>query len=306
MKKLIAIGQSVLDIIHVDYKPAISFTGGRIANMAVSLGRLGVGVEFVSECGKDCVGDMIVGYLKENGVGVASVDRFTDGLSQVSLVFRDNSGGERYSEYVKYPATRFNVLWPKIEENDIVVFGSFFSIDDGPRQHLLELLAYAQERKAIIVYLPGFQPELCSRITRVMPAIFENLEFADIVIARESDMVQIFGKSDSKRCYDDHILFYCPNFLFVDNGFNIRMHAPHAEITRMHTGILPTNKLGWNASLCAGFMHGLLKGDVTRNGLVEMAEKDWAAIVDRAAAFAANSAATGENAISRQFAEEMR
>ena len=87
MRKVIAIGQSSLDIIHIDGKPAASFTGGRIANMAASLARLGHQVEYVSECANDSVGDMIVDFLKTNGVGVASVDRYTDGLSQVSLIF---------------------------------------------------------------------------------------------------------------------------------------------------------------------------------------------------------------------------
>ena len=174
MRKVIAVGQSCIDIVHVDYKPVMSYVGGRIANMAASLSRAGVPVEYVSECGQDSVGDMIIDFLQSNGVGTKSVDRFTEGLSPISLIFRDAEGRERYSEYVKYPKTRFDILWPKIEEDDIVVFGSYFSIDENVRKPLSEFLAYAQERKALLVYLPGFQPELCSRITRVMPYIFEN------------------------------------------------------------------------------------------------------------------------------------
>lgn len=83
-------------------------------------------VEFVSECATGNVGDMIVDTLRKNGVGVKSVDRFTEGQSaECPLIFRDKEGNERFSEYVKYPDSRFDVLWPKIEENDIVVFGSF-------------------------------------------------------------------------------------------------------------------------------------------------------------------------------------
>ncbi|MGM9802053.1 MAG: carbohydrate kinase family protein [Candidatus Limisoma sp.] len=156
MKKVIAIGQSVLDIIHLDGRPTASFTGGRIANMAASLGRCGISVEYVSECATDSVGDMVVDFLKRNSVGTASVDRFTEGQSQVSLIFRTSDGAERYSEYVNYPSSRFDVLWPRIDEGDIVVFGSYFAIDDNPRRGLLELLNYAQQRKAIIVYLPDF------------------------------------------------------------------------------------------------------------------------------------------------------
>ena len=154
MSKVIAVGQACLDILHEEGRQVCSFVGGRIANMAMTLSHDGVEVEFVSECATDGVGDMIVDTLKKNGVGVKSVDRFTEGQSQVSLIFRDKVGNERFSEYVKYPDSRFDVLWPKIEENDIVVFGSFFSVEESVRQPLSELLAYAQDRKAIIVYLP--------------------------------------------------------------------------------------------------------------------------------------------------------
>ncbi len=304
MKKVIAIGQSVLDIIHLDGRPTASFTGGRIANMAASLGRCGISVEYVSECATDSVGDMIVDFLKRNGVGTASVDRFTEGQSQVSLIFRTSDGAERYSEYVNYPSSRFDVLWPRIDEGDIVVFGSYFAIDDNPRRGLLELLNYAQQRKAIIVYLPGFQPQLCPRITRVMPAILENLELADIVIARQSDMEKIFGKSDSTQVYKDHILFYCPNFIFMDSNNRIDVHTPSGYISAALSAA-ENNRLGKDASFAAGIVYGLLKEEVLLSSVNSLSADAWKRIVDTATDFAADSITSGENVITTAFARSL-
>ena len=47
MRKVIAIGQSSLDIIHIDGKPAAFFTGRRISNKAGSLSRPGLQLENV-------------------------------------------------------------------------------------------------------------------------------------------------------------------------------------------------------------------------------------------------------------------
>lgn len=304
MKKVIAIGQSVLDIIHLDGRPTASFTGGRIANMAASLGRCGIDVEYVSECATDSVGDMVVDFLNRNGVGTASVDRFTEGQSQVSLIFRTSDGAERYSEYVNYPSSRFDVLWPRIDEGDIVVFGSYFAIDDNPRRGLLELLNYAQQRKAIIVYLPGFQPQLCPRITRVMPAILENLELADIVIARQSDMEKIFGKSDSTQVYKDHILFYCPNFIFMDSNNRIDVHTPSRNISAALSAA-ENNRLGKDASFAAGIVYGLLKEDVLLSSVNSLSADAWKRIVDTATDFAADSIRSGENVITPTFARSL-
>lgn len=304
MNKVIAIGQSVLDIIHLDGRPIASFTGGRIANMAASLSRCGIDVEFVSECATDSVGDMVVGFLNRNGVSTKSVDRFTEGQSQVSLIFRTSDGNERYSEYVNYPTSRFDVLWPRIDEGDIVVFGSYFAIDDSPRNGLLELLNYAQQRKAIIVYLPGFQPQLCPRITRVMPAILENLELADIVVARQSDMEKIFGKSDSSEVYKDHILFYCPNFIFMDSNNRIDLHVPSGNLSAaLSTG--ENNRLGKDASFAAGIVYGLLKENAAPSNVNSLSTDAWKRILDCATAFAADSISSGENVITPDFASKL-
>ena len=262
MKKVIAVGQTVLDILHMDGKPIASCTGGRIANMAASLGRCGVKVEYVSECATDTVGDMVIKFLQDNHVGTASIDRFTDGQTQVSLIFRNSEGEESYSEYVNYPDSRFDVLWPRIEEGDILVFGSYFAIDDAPRRGLLELINYAKERKAVIVYLPGFQPQLCSRITRVMPNILENLELADVVIAREADMVKIFEKANPEICYNDHIKFYAPNFIFTDGHNGVSIFSPSAREDAAMPPCEPQDSLGKDASFVAGIVYGLLKQDV--------------------------------------------
>ncbi len=57
----------------------------------------------------------------------------------------------------------------------------------------------------MLVYLPGFLPQMEPRITRVMPAILENLEYANLVIARNTDLKFIFGADTAKKLFRDHI-----------------------------------------------------------------------------------------------------
>ena len=68
MRKIIAIGESVLDTMFVDAKPIKSFVGGRIACAAASLGSLGLPTTMLSECTTDAVGDIIMNYLSSHGV----------------------------------------------------------------------------------------------------------------------------------------------------------------------------------------------------------------------------------------------
>ena len=68
MRKVIGIGETVLDIIFKDGKPVGAVPGGSVFNGVISLGRSGVNASFISETGNDRVGESIILFAKENGV----------------------------------------------------------------------------------------------------------------------------------------------------------------------------------------------------------------------------------------------
>ena len=68
MRKVIGIGETVLDIIFKDNKPVEAVPGGSTFNAITSLGRCGVNTSFISEAGNDHVGKYIIDFLKDNGV----------------------------------------------------------------------------------------------------------------------------------------------------------------------------------------------------------------------------------------------
>ena len=68
MRKVIGIGETILDILFKDSQPTAAVPGGSVFNGIISLGRLGVNVTFISETGNDKVGDIILKFMRENGV----------------------------------------------------------------------------------------------------------------------------------------------------------------------------------------------------------------------------------------------
>ena len=64
MRKIITIGESVLDTLYNGRQPVKAFVGGRIACAAATLGTLQHTVSMVSECATDRVGDLIVDFLE--------------------------------------------------------------------------------------------------------------------------------------------------------------------------------------------------------------------------------------------------
>ena len=96
MRKVIGIGETILDILFKNGQPTAAIPGGSVFNGLASLGKMGVNVSFISEVGNDKVGDIILAFMKENGISSQYVSRFPDGKSPVSLAFLDEKNDAEY------------------------------------------------------------------------------------------------------------------------------------------------------------------------------------------------------------------
>ena len=87
MRKVIGIGETILDIIFRGNQPHAAVPGGSVFNGLVSLSRLDVPVHFISELGNDQVGELIRRFMLDNGLTTDYIDCFPDGKSPISLAF---------------------------------------------------------------------------------------------------------------------------------------------------------------------------------------------------------------------------
>ena len=96
MRSVFGIGETILDIIFKEEQPYKAVPGGSVFNGLVSLGRLRVPVTFISEVGKDQVGDLILRFMTQNHISTQYIDRFPDGYDTVLEQNAANlSGGQR-------------------------------------------------------------------------------------------------------------------------------------------------------------------------------------------------------------------
>ena len=150
MRKVIGIGETILDIIFQNEQPSAAVPGGSVFNGIISLGRMNVDVCLISEIGNDKVGNIIKRFMEENNVKTDHINIFPDGKSPVSLAFLNENNDAEYLFYKDYPKQRLDIAFPKINEDDILIFGSFYALNPVLRDKMTELLDYAKERKAII------------------------------------------------------------------------------------------------------------------------------------------------------------
>ncbi|MCM1020613.1 MAG: PfkB family carbohydrate kinase [Muribaculum sp.] len=211
-RKTIVIGECFLEIGFRQSQPVGSRAGGYLLRAACKAAQKGVPVTFVGETARDCAGQIIVGQLASAGVDTRSIDLFTEGSSATHLTF---DTPEQTIAYGTYPQEEMSVVWPRIDADDVVVYGGAYVVDQRVRPQVNDILRYARDRRAMIIYVPAFSPWLAHRITRHMPAILENLESADMTIALPTDLKMLFGQATAERAFSERVRFHADRMLSV-------------------------------------------------------------------------------------------
>jgi fructokinase len=305
MKNIYAIGEALVDIIFRDGQPKAARPGGAMLNTAVSLGRIGLPVYLITEYADDETGNLIDSFLNENNVSTRHVNRFRGGKTALALAFLDNNNNAHYTFYKDYPAKRLGKAFPPIKREDILLYGSIYSITPEIRSRFIKLVNSAARNKALMIYDPNFRKSHATGLKRFKPLILENLKTASIVRGSDEDFRNIFGAENSEEAWK-MTRRYCSCLIYTasDQGVNVRTHSyswtfPVREITPLSTIGAGDN---FNAGLIASFCAGNLKtGD-----LAGLRENEWHNIISTAVDFATNVCLSYDNYIDLAFASRYR
>lgn len=306
MRKVIGIGETILDIIFRGEQPSAAVPGGSVFNGIVSLGRMGVNVGFISETGNDRVGNIILQFMRENNIPTNHVNVFPDGKSPVSLAFLNEQSDAEYIFYKDYPKQRLDVLFPKLEEDDIVMVGSYYALNPVLRDKILELLDQAREKRAIIYYDPNFRSSHKNEAMKLAPTIIENLEYADIVRGSLEDFLYMYNMQDVDKIYKDKIKFYCPRFVCTAGGDKVSLRTNLVSKEYPIEPLEAVSTIGAGDNFNAGLIYGLLKYDVRYRDLNNLNEEIWDKIIQCGKDFAAEVCRSFSNSVSAEFAQKYK
>lgn len=305
-RKVIGIGETILDILFRDGQPQAAVPGGSVYNAMISLGRMGVDVTFISETGNDRVGKMILDNMRANGVCTDNVNVFPDGKSPVSLAFLNEHNDAEYIFYKDYPRQRLDVTMPDIQADDIVMIGSYFAVTPVLRDKVKELLDLARERGAIIYYDVNFRSTHANEAIKLMPTILENFEYADILRGSSEDFRFMFGLDDAEKVYRQKVSFYCNPFIYTDGARDVslftRAYANRFPVPEVET----VSTIGAGDNFNAGIVYGLIQNHIRRPDIDALGKKDWDDIIACGLAFGSEACRSTANCVSLEFAQTFR
>ena len=305
MRKVIGIGETILDVIFKNDQPIGAVPGGSMFNGLISLGRVGMNAGFISETGNDRIGRKIIKFLEDNHVDTSNISVYPEAKSPVSLAFLNDQNDAEYIFYKDHPNDKLDFIFPDIQPDDIVMYGSFYAVNPVIRPQMFAFLEHAQRQGAILYYDVNFRASHANDVMKVTPNILENLEFADIVRGSKEDFEVMFNKSEADIVYRSQISFYCKNFIYTQGADPLILKSvggfskdyPVAQTETVST-------IGAGDNFNAGFVYGLVKYGITREMLEDgVAEELWDKVIDEAQQFATNVCQSISNSVDQAFAD---
>ncbi len=308
MRKVIGIGETVLDIIFKNDQPTAAIPGGSVFNALISLGRCGVNAAFISETGNDRVGRTIIDFLRKNGVDAKCVNVYPDSKSPISLAFLNEQNDAEYIFYKDHPNDRLEFTFPDVQPDDIVLFGSYYAVNPVIRPQVMGFLDYARQHGAILYYDVNFRAAHKSEVMRLTPNILENLELADVVRGSNEDFEVMFRKSDPDVIYRTQIAFYTHNFICTQGAKPVELcgegNLRKQYAVPLSSGVVSTIGAGDNFN--AGFAYGLIRYGITRDMIVNgLSEQQWDQLIGCAQQFSAEVCKSINNSVSPDFGQSM-
>lgn len=308
MRKVVGIGETVLDVIFREGQPIGAVPGGSVFNAMITLGRCGVNAVLLTETGSDRIGDQVINFMRENHVSVDGVQRYAHGQSPISLAFLDEDNNANYMFYKDKQVEHQDLTIPDIQPDDVVVVGSYYALDPTVRQQVVALLDSARSRGAIIYYDINFRPSHRSDIMKITPNLLDNLDYADVVRGSRDDFEVLYRKTNVADIYKSEISFYCKRFIcthgadpavvMADNGFVGEYPVEQGDVV---------STIGAGDNFNAGFVYGLLRHGITRSQLVNGLDASlWDNLLGYARRFAAESCKSIYNYVSADFGSQMK
>ncbi len=253
MKKISFFGDILVDLVKngAGFVPQV---GGSIFNTAISVGRQGLDVSYITSLGDDYWGRFIGDYCEANRIDTTHF-HITDQI-KTSLAFAviDEKGDASYDFY-KYSDEHY--FDPQALAGSFLFhFGSTFSLKQCNHDNILNFLSYCRSNNIITSYDPNFRRGVSN--PQLIKTFFDKV---DIVKLSDEDADYIYGTTD-QNSYISDILDRGVKLVVLTCGSKgarafTRTHRGEAECVKPSKPIV--NTIGAGDNFTAG-MIGYLAG----------------------------------------------
>lgn len=308
-RKIVGIGETVLDIVIKNSQPLAAVPGGSTFNAMISLGRTAarviddVEVYMLTQVGDDKVCDIVTSFMAANGVETAGVSRLEGVQTNISLAFLNEENNASYEFFRDSSAPAFRTSDIEFNKGDAVVFGSFFAVNPSTREQVLRIVKSARDAGATVYYDINFRRNHLADLPALRGAIEENCSLSTVVRGSSEDIGFVWGVNDPSYVYDNHMSSLCRNFICTKGAESTEVFSPKARCEFPVEKIRTVSTIGAGDNFNAGFVFGLMNaGIASSEGLTR---DEWNMLVPLANRFSANVCQSIFNYVDEDFADKL-
>lgn len=306
MRKVIATGETIMDIVFQNNQPTAAIPGGSAFNSIISIGRTGIPAVFIGETGDDRVGQQIISFLQSNQVNADFMATRAGVKSAISLAYLDENNDANYTFYKNNPLPNSEYSFPEVKEGDVILFGSYYAICSDVRAQVKRFLEYARNQGAILFYDLNFRKPHKHQLPLLWDAIHENFKLSHIVRGSADDFEVMYSERDAATVYRKHISAHCPLFICTGGGKGISLCTPEIQKVYSVKPIETVSTIGAGDNFNAGFVYGLIRNNIQKENLLSLKETEWNELISYGQQFAANVCSSIYNCIDIDFGNKMR
>lgn len=306
MRKVIGIGETILDIIFRNDTPRGAVPGGSVFNGLVTLGRLRKYTEdyevlFVSDIGEDRVGRLICDFMEKNGVSSRYVNRFPSARTAVSLAFLDANNDADYTFFKDYSLKGLTGDFPRTGPDDIVIFGSFYALNPVIRDRMKAFISSASQAGSLIYYDVNFRKSHTYEAEYLQKSLVENYRYADIVRGSSDDFEALYGMNDPGRIFQEKISDYAGCFIYTAGSGDTVLQTPGVKISYPVPSVETVSTVGAGDNFNAGILYGLLREGIRRDDLKSLTPEQRDRIIGYARRFSVEVCRSLENYVGTDY-----
>ena len=294
-RRIIGLGETVLDIIFRNDQPLKAVPGGSTFNAMISIGRTKTPCVMATEVGDDHVADIVTSFMESNNVDTSYVFRHKGTQSHLSLAFLNENNDAQYQFYKNHAALTMNSRMPEVGRGDIVLFGSYFAISPMLRDYVKAFLSKAKEAGATLYYDVNFRASHLTDLPVTMPGIVENMQLATVVRGSSEDFQILFGTEDAAEVYEKYISPHCDTFIYTDGARPIRLFTPTLRASYPAKKIETVSTIGAGDNFNAGFCYALFHSGKTN--ISTLTTEEFAPLIATGQRFSAAVCQTLDNYI---------
>ena len=224
------------------------------------------------------------------------------------MAFLNDNNDAEYLFYKDHPNDKLDYVYPDIQPNDIVLFGSYYALNPVIRPQVSAFLEHAKKHGAILYYDVNFRPSHQNEVVRLTSYFLENLELADIVRGSKEDFEVLFKKTDPDVIFRSDISFYTKKFIYTQGSAPVVLYAEKGFRKEYPVEPLKTvSTIGAGDNFNAGIAYGMIRYGITQEDIeAGLSEEQWDHVIHCGLTFSAECCKSIDNCVSREFGKRMQ